>query len=118
MPQHCGDLLGHAFEVKTICDGVVSSAFAITLADMRESFPVLACDATAGLLDRPFIHLFADQLVMGRRALLDPKQWSEQASSVFDRSSKRVVRAIRWLRKMHTEDDILDRFLAGWTGDA
>jgi hypothetical protein len=116
MPQRSGDLLGHAFEAQTMCDGVVSSAFALTLADMRESFPVLVCDATAGLEERPFVHFFADQLVMGRRALLDPKQWSDQASGVFNQSSKRVVRAIRWLRKMHTEDDILDRFLAGWTG--
>ncbi len=116
MTKRSGDLIGHAFEAQTMCDGVVSSAFALTLADMRESFPVLACEATRGLGPRPFIHFFADQLVMGRRADLDPKEWSEQASGIFNQSSKRVIRAIRWLRKMHTEDDILDRFLAGWTG--
>ncbi len=116
MPQRSGDLLGHAFQAQAICDGVVSSAFALTLADMRESFPVLACDATSGVTDRTFVHFFADRLVMGRRAHLDPEQWSARASGVFNQSSKRVLRAIRWLRKMHTEDDILDRFLAGWTG--
>lgn len=47
---------------------------------------------------------------------LDPARWAAEASSTFNKASKRVVRAIRWLRKMHTEDDMLDRFLAGWTG--
>ena len=116
LPQRVGDLLGHAFQATAICDGVVSTAFALTLADMRESFPVLAIDATPGLQERPFIHFFADHLVMGRRAHLNPAEWVERASGMLQRSSKRVIRAIRWLRKMHTEDDILDRFLAGWTG--
>ncbi len=116
MPLRAGDLLGHAFQGAAICDGIVSTAFALTLADMRESFPVLACESSPGLVDRPFIHFFADHLVMGRRAQLDAAQWTEKASDMVKNSSKRVVRAIRWLRKMHTEDDLLDRFLAGWTG--
>ena len=87
MPQRSGDLLGHAFQAQAICDGVVSSAFALTLADMRESFPVLACDATSGVTDRTFVHFFADRLVMGRRAHLDPEQWSARASGVFNQSS-------------------------------
>lgn len=116
LPQRSGDLLGHAFTAAAICDGVVSSAFALTLADMRESFPVLVCEATPELAERPFIHFFADHVVMGRRAHLDPQQWSQRAAEIFNQSSKRILCAIRWLRKMHTEDDLLDRFLAGWTG--
>ena len=116
LPTRQGDLLGHAFNAASICDRFLSSAFALTLADMRESFPVFICESTMGLKARPFIHFFADHLVMGRRSEIDPGEWSEQASTVFDQSSKRVLRAIRWLRKMHVEDDILDRFLAGWTG--
>jgi hypothetical protein len=115
-PLRSGDLLQHAFQATAICDGVVSTAFALTLADMRESFPVLVIDATPGLKDRPFINFFADHAVMGRRAHLDPAEWSSKATVMVEKASKRVGRALRWLRKMHTEDDILDRFLAGWTG--
>ncbi|MFO0802651.1 MAG: hypothetical protein U0791_05955 [Gemmataceae bacterium] len=115
-PQRSGDLLQHAFQATAICDSVVSTAFALTLADMRESFPVLVIDATPALKDRPFISFFADHAVMGRRAHLDPAEWSSKATVMVEKASKRVGRALRWLRKMHTEDDILDRFLAGWTG--
>ncbi|MDB5307803.1 MAG: hypothetical protein JWO38_2005 [Gemmataceae bacterium] len=116
LPQRSGDLLQHAFQATAICDGVVSTAFALTLADMRESFPVLVIDATPGLKDRPFINFFADQVVMGRRAHLDPADWPAKATSMLEKASNRIGRALRWLRKMHTEDDILDRFVAGWTG--
>lgn len=116
LPQRSGDLLQHAFQAAAVADGVVSTAFALTLADMRECFPVLVIDATPGLKDRPFINFFADQVVMGRRAHLDPAEWPAKATAMVERASKRVGRALRWLRKMHTEDDILDRFLAGWTG--
>ncbi len=115
MPQRSGDLLIHALEAKTICDGIIASAFAMTLSDTREPYPVFACDATQGLKWRPFIHFFSNQSVIGRRANLDPRHWSELTPSIFQ-SSSRVLRAVRWLRKMHNEDDILDRFVAGWTG--
>lgn len=116
LPQRSGDLLQNAFQATAVCDGVVSTAFALTLADMRESFPVLVIDATPGLKDRPFMNFFADQVVMGRRAHLDPADWPAKATAMVGKASKRVGRALRWLRKMHTEDDVLDRFLAGWTG--
>jgi hypothetical protein len=116
LPRRSGNLLQHAFQATALCDGVVSTAFALTLADMRECFPVQIIDATPGLTDRPFMNFFVDQAIMGRRAHLDPADWSAKATTMLEKTSKRVGRAMRWLRKMHTEDDILDRFLAGWAG--
>ncbi len=111
-----GSLLHNAYQAARFCDGLLSTAFAATLADMQASRPIFVCDARADVIDREFIHFFYDRMVVGRRAQFDVKTWIDHIAPGILNADHRVIRAVRWLRKMFSEDDILDRFIAGWTG--